>query len=194
VHEGSHACAALLLVGCHYFGSCEADAPPPVRSCRWAVVSARRHGSANLTVHVGAGITSYDRVYAGGIWLTGPVTGPHASGAPFALLLVFAQTSPIPGEVGVCCGNGAQTVRNRSTRSTRRSTTSPTAAKSGARGQGAEQPGHTVHGDRHADDPDFLHLPASPGRIAGSLSVVTNTIVDGTFDNQFCGAMLTATI
>jgi hypothetical protein len=182
------ACVALAIAGCHHAHEPASDAQPildsPVGFCSSA------DGSANLVLQQAGPAKTYDRLYAGGVWLTGPV---RASGAPFQLELVFANTSPISQELGVCCEMPSSSC----------CAIDAIAASIDSLPDGGEVGSHpvTVNGASFMVSgtltiTDWMHpFLAAPGRIAGSLSVVTNTItIDGMFDNQFCAEMLTATI
>jgi len=187
-------CIVALAAGCHPTTSHSSDAAPPdslgdgpLDSCSAAP------GTASVTAHVGVATASYDRLYAGGIWLTGPV---KLAGAPFALKLVFAQTSPIAKETGVCCGGADRTC----------CAIDAIAASIDNLPDGGELGSHAATVENSWGTmfmlPGTLTITEwahpfmmSPGRIAGSISVATDTVtIDGTFDNQFCAGLLSATI
>src|ERR1044071_721784 len=92
------AIGALLLVGCaqqsgHPAADAAFDADPS------ACMSAA--GTANVVVRTVGPAKVYDRLFAGGVELGGPVNG--ATGIPFELKLVFANESPMSPATGACC-------------------------------------------------------------------------------------------
>ena len=177
---------ALCLVGCaapHHEPVVDGatDAPPDVAGA----TCSSEGGTANVVVGTDAKV--YDRVYAGGILLSGPVNG--VSSFPFSLQLVFANQSPVPvcctSADSSCCGIDALSVEVDAL---------PNGGELGSHATNISGVGFSTMGTLTiADWIDPFDSP--PGRITGSLSVSTSTVsIDGTFDNVFCAEMLGATI
>jgi hypothetical protein len=178
------ALVGLLLVGCaHQSGHPAPDADPS------ACTSAG--GTANLVVRAVGPAKVYDRLFAGGTELGGPVNG--ATGIPFQLRLVFANDSPIEPSTAVCCGTpdssccGIDAV-------TAQVDSLPGGGELGA--HTATVSGMTFSAMGTLTITDWIQpLDMPPGHVAGSLSVTTNSVtIDGTFDNSFCAGMVGVTI
>jgi hypothetical protein len=156
-------------------------------------------GTADVsTTGPGSGAATYARLYAGAVWLIGPVAPPtgHAGAASTMVTLLFTDQDPVDGQRLFCCeysdptccmidtlvGTTAELMDGMEVGThdvTFRRTTGP----------GFEVPATVTITD--FTDP----FTAEPGRVAGSIAADDGTrTITGTFDNTFCPAFLTATI
>lgn len=177
-----------LLVGCahqsgHPASDASADADPS--ACSSAV------GTANVVVRPVGPAKVYNRLYAGGTELGGPVQ--DATGIPFALRLVFANDSPVSPGIGECCSTAGDDCCN----------VDALVVDVHDLPDGGELGSHTANvSGMDLTTAGVLTITAwsqpldmPPGHVAGSLSVATPTVtIDGTFDNSFCAGMVGVTI
>jgi hypothetical protein len=163
------------------------DAVEPARSCTSAT------GTADITARMGGQTTTYTRLYAGGIWNTGPVAPVVA--ASMSVELVITDAAPVSAETGLCCSGPTDCCPLQGL-----------GMDLDPLLPGAEIGTHVVRIRALHDATftltgtititDFVHpFEQAPGRIAGSVSASTgNRSVSGTLDNEFCAALLNQTI
>jgi len=149
-------------------------------------------GTASITVNHSGTVSTWPRVDAGGTWFTGPVA---AVGPPMSLALLFNNTDPFQRDAASCCMYAGSTC----------CTTDGLLVTVDSLPYGAEvgqhaamisrfQPGVALSGTLTITT--FSHpFDHSPGLIAGSISGASGgDTVNGSFENNFCTALLSATI
>ncbi len=182
----------VLAVGCSHPSHHQDPDAAPVLADSPAPVCDAPAGTASVLA-VGASSVTFGRLFAGGVWFTGPVTG--VASPPMSLSLLFTNAELADAD-SVCCGNHD-------------------AACCKADGlwistdglpSGGEPGTHPARIDRTPDGAFTLTgtidittfvqpFEHAPGRIAGSVTAVDGALsVSGSFDNAFCSMLLTATI
>jgi hypothetical protein len=173
------------------------DAPTPVpdvmtSDAQDAFCSASVGTATVMSSHQNA-TSTWTRLDAGGTWFTGPLT---VASPPMSLSLLFVNADPIEREVGWCCqspGQACCTIDGFGV------TTDglPSGAELGAHAamvmsfhDSAFQLSGSI--DVTSFSQPFEHMP---GHIAGSVSASSGGYsFSGTFDNEFCAALLSETI
>ncbi|MGE0546202.1 MAG: hypothetical protein AB7R00_04045 [Kofleriaceae bacterium] len=149
-------------------------------------------GSANITVETAAGTATFTRLYAGGIWLIGPVA--PVSNEPMVAQLQLTTLDVIQREKLNCCRLDSSTCCE----------LDGVGIEINPLPGGSELGGHvaTISSFPGAAAPvslsgtvtitEFVHpFENEPGRIVGSVTASNGaTMVDGTFDNSFCVGLL----
>jgi hypothetical protein len=149
--------------------------------------------SADVTATGPGGSVHYNRVYAGGVWQTGPIVGQP----PMTVTVVFTDDDPIDSNRLWACDFG----------DTANCNTVGLVGDTQALTFGAEVGTYPVT-FRKTDNPtgftvdgmltiDMFTQPfvSPPGRIMGSITgTMGGRTVAGTFDNAFCQYFLTQTI
>lgn len=148
--------------------------------------------SADVTATGSSGSVHYNRVYAGGVWQTGPIVGQP----PMTVTVMFTDEDPMDGSRLWACDGGDTATCN----------ATGLIADTAALSFGAEVGDQAVT-FRKTDAPSFT-VPGTltidmftqpfvtpPGRIMGSIDgSMGGRTVTGTFDNAFCQYFLTQTI
>jgi hypothetical protein len=151
-------------------------------------------GTANVLFDDSGTATTFARLDAGGTWFTGPVA--PATDPPMSLTLIVTNTDPLPqGAIGCCFGGGGDcctiagiVITTDGLPSGGELGSHP--AKFQVLGPSTSPLDGTI--DITAFEQPFTH---APGRIAGSVSAISNTrTITGSIDDAFCAAMLSATI
>jgi hypothetical protein len=150
-------------------------------------------GTANVQV-MGTAPAQFVRLDAGGLWLTGPVTG--VAGAPMQFTLLYTNTDPLDSNAAGCCASSDASCCK----------VAGLVLQTEAIPDGGEVGDHPATVKSFTDPSfsisgtltitKFAHpFEMAPGRIAGSVSAIANTrTVSGSFDNSFCQILLSATI
>ena len=182
----------VLAVGCSHPSHHQDPDAAPVPGDVASQLCEAAPGTASVLA-VGAASVTFGRMFAGGTWNTGPVTG--VSSAPFSLSLLVTNGELAEAD-SVCCLNHDASC----------CTADALGIESDPLPSGGELGTHPVRIQRSLDSAFALTgtidittfvqpFEHAPGRIAGSVTAVDGSVsVSGSLDNTFCSMLLSATI